>query len=88
MAFEMGIANVKRILLGLYNKPGLRFHAYKLKESPSNDELRLIIWRGNELYEPIRITKKQLLECEQTENGYAGMESFLEQQIRKRLQAS
>ena len=85
MSYEIGIANIRQMIKGLNNRPGLRFHAYKLKADRDSNSLKLIIWRGNELFEPVPISTIQLRECEESDKGYLQLELYLKNEIYERL---
>ena len=88
MSYDLGRANLNWILEGFNHNPRFRFDTYRLKEQEDRRAVKLIIWRGNELIEPIKITAEQLVESTKSDAGYLELELFVEKQLRERLQAS
>ena len=85
MSYEIGISNIRQMIKGFYNKPGLRFHAYNFKAGSDSHHLKLLIWRGSELFDPVSISFDQLRDCEKTDLGYLQLERYLENEVKERL---
>lgn len=84
---EKGLAAVKRILEELISDSTWRFDGYELKEAKDKLTHQLVIWRGDNYTEPIRLPNLQLDETATSPQARKWIKMFLKKEIWRQLKS-
>ena len=81
-------SKLKQILKEICADSDGAFDAYNLRRDLVTKDLKLVVWRGNQFFDPITIRNDHLLQCGRSIIGYQDLKGSLEKEIRNRLQGA
>jgi hypothetical protein len=82
---DEGLVETMIIIEEIQYKPGFQFSDFKMVEIKGKPFHHLIIWKGDEKLEPIKIPSTRIDECPQAAKARTWMKQYLMKAIWKRL---